>query len=226
VGFFAFHHLNDSQDLQLNKQIVNPVSGEGGITLLSEVKNIDQSKFPAESLAQTQISEETQIPEPPKVELKESCFELEGFVTIDAAKKALDALIEAGFVGKVVEDSISVVSGYWVTTKQFPSKNEALRTFREMQKQSIDSFIFDSGENVNAISVGLFKNRQHALSRQRLVIKKGFDVEITEKYLDQTKYKLDISFRGIKTAPAPLQILAGMENEINLTEKKCKEKAN
>ncbi|WP_449287602.1 hypothetical protein [Marinobacter sp. PE14] len=68
---------------------------------------------------------------------------------------------EAGFRVEEVERELAPL--HWVLIPPQPEA-VALRQFRDIQRQGIDSYLVTEGENRNAISLGLFESRESAIS--------------------------------------------------------------
>jgi hypothetical protein len=68
---------------------------------------------------------------------------------------------EAGFTVEEVERELPPL--HWVLIPPQP-EDVALRQFRDIQRQGIDSYLVTEGENRNAISLGLFESRESAIS--------------------------------------------------------------
>lgn len=66
----------------------------------------------------------------------------------------------------------------WVFLAPFDSHKDAERVLGMLQKQQFDSFIVDTGDDANAISLGYFSNHQLALGLQKRLQKKGYAVAI------------------------------------------------
>ena len=214
--FFIFHHfyMNLEGDESVTPKNYGP--GEGGIVLLSEFK---EEEIVVEESKSGPVAEV-------KVEMIESCYEITGFGEIDEATSSLDALLQAGFVGGIIELQREELSSYWVISQQFRSQAEAVQQLRKMRKASIDSYVIESGDNINSVSVGLFKSKKHADARKKAVQSMGFDVDIKENYRKISEYMLDMAYRGIDAAPLPIQLIDNAKGEIKVNEKKCQEKTN
>ena len=202
AAFFAYQQHNASED-SFNAMTEQPGPGHGGIVLLSE----QQSPHAADIA--TVISE--------------SCYQVEGFALLEDAQVSLDKLIDAGFVGEIVENQSQVLSSYWVISKIFPNQAEAVKLLREMRTASVDSYVIDSGNHKNAVSVGLFKKRHHAESRKKAVSQKGFEVHIVENYKSVADYTLNVSYRGMRQAPPLRPVLQSGSGQVVINEKKCQQ---
>jgi len=223
IVFFSYHYLTSPADkLEVS---LSDLPHDGSIILLSEAK--DQVVSPVaiakveEATVQEKAVEVSVVDQPVLIE---SCFELASSSDAARAKTNLDKLIDAGFVGSVVESQVEVLSGYWVVTQPYDSRKQALKDLRQMHKLSIDSYIIESGDKKNSISVGLFSKKHHALKRKAVMAKHGFKVVLKENFRSKNQYKVDIVYRGINKAPSPATIVGDVDGEIEFIEKKCPEK--
>lgn len=102
-----------------------------------------------------------------------------------------------GLKSDIQSESISSHEGYWVLIPQQQSKQEAIEEMERLKKAGVtDLWRFTSGDLTNAISLGLFRNESRALWRKRQLEEKGFRVEVAPRYLQKTRYWLDISYLG------------------------------
>ncbi len=219
VIFFTYHYLfSDKKEAGQNN--VASLAHDGRVVLLSEFEKNDLHA----TTASVEPTLQSAANKKPETVLRESCFELDGLEDAVLAKKYLDVLINAGFVGSVTEKNTKVKAGYWVLTKRYETRAQALKVLRQMRKLSIDSYLIERGDKANAISVGLFKRKRHALERKRIVAEQGFEVMLKDHLRTKTLYKVDILFRGITKAPSPMVVLEGMGGKKEFIEKKCPEK--
>ncbi|WP_341581303.1 hypothetical protein [Marinobacter metalliresistant] len=93
-----------------------------------------------------------------------SCVRLGWIDTAERARELINSqplVSEAGFA--VEEEGRALPPLYWVLIPPQP-REVALRQFRDIQRQGIDSYLVTGGENRNAISLGLFEHRKSAIS--------------------------------------------------------------
>ena len=126
----------------------------------------------------------------------------------DAASLKLEAL---GMSGKkrLAEGQIWV--GYWIflspeaTREQAVAKVEALRT-----RGVADIYIEPAGERENAISLGVFKERNRAQRRYREIRDLGFEPQIARRTRQGTVYWLDfVPDASVSIDPADFQASSG-----------------
>lgn len=93
-----------------------------------------------------------------------SCVRLGWIESAERAHRLVDnqpLAEEAGFTVEEVERELPPL--HWVLIPPQP-EDVALRQFRDIQRQGIDSYLVTEGENRNAISLGLFESRESAIS--------------------------------------------------------------
>lgn len=93
-----------------------------------------------------------------------SCVRLGWIETAERARRLVASqplAEEAGFKVEEVERELPPL--HWVLIPPQPEA-VALRQFRDIQRQGIDSYLVTEGENRNAISLGLFESRESAIS--------------------------------------------------------------
>lgn len=93
-----------------------------------------------------------------------SCVRLGWIESAERARSLVDnqpLAGEAGFTVGEVERELPPL--HWVLIPPQP-EDVALRQFRDIQRQGIDSYLVTEGENRNAISLGLFESRESAIS--------------------------------------------------------------
>lgn len=93
-----------------------------------------------------------------------SCVRLGWLPSAERAQSLVDNQPLASEVGLQVDEVERELSPlHWVIIPPQPPE-VALRQFRDIQRQGIDSYLVTQGENRNAISLGLFESRESAIS--------------------------------------------------------------
>lgn len=103
---------------------------------------------------------------PPEVPV---CIRLGWFDTADVARNAYRSLGSPGTALVVEERERALEPLHWIIVPPQPEE-QALRLFNDLQRRGIDSYLVTSGENRNAISLGLFQSK--AAAERVLEIKK------------------------------------------------------
>ncbi|WP_228739674.1 hypothetical protein [Marinobacter arenosus] len=78
---------------------------------------------------------------------------------------------------------------HWVIIPPQP-RSVALKQFRDIQRQGIDSYLVTEGENRNAISLGLFESREAAISVLEEKKRQNFNVVLANFPRNQISYAL------------------------------------
>ncbi|UXD88874.1 SPOR domain-containing protein [Thalassolituus hydrocarboniclasticus] len=69
-------------------------------------------------------------------------------------------------------------SEYWVHVPPRATREEALRTLKELQKRKFDSYIITQGDLAEGVSLGLFRNKESAYGLQKAVEEFDIPVEV------------------------------------------------
>lgn len=184
------------------------------LTLLSERDDGAMAVIAAENSARAiqaaQISTQTS-----GREVGERCFRLGPFLDEGAAESALvstRALVEQI---QVKQDSIRQTRGYWVYLAPESSRENSLKTARQLSAANIrDYYVVTAGENENAISLGMFKDAINADRRIAQIAGLGFFPKRAERFDEKTRYFIE--FSPGKSATAPAQFDAKWLRTLNL----------
>src|SRR5690606_27178288 len=94
----------------------------------------------------------------------------------------------------VVAQEVAKAPDYWVYLPPLADRNAAIDVLRELQQiRKIDSFLISQGPLANGISLGLFKNRDAAVSLQEQRIAEGLDARLIEVERNATEVWVLIS---------------------------------
>ncbi len=109
----------------------------------------------------------------------------------DAARIAVD-LMSQEITARVQEEITQVKIGYWVLIPPSPSREEAKKKVKELAGAGIrDVWHFQEGELENAISVGLFEERENATKRKHLLNQNGFEADVMPRFVERPRYRLE-----------------------------------
>ncbi|MEN9465217.1 MAG: hypothetical protein RL217_1398 [Pseudomonadota bacterium] len=97
------------------------------------------------------------------------CYMAGPYTNESAARNLLERISAQGLAAnlKNVQVAGAEPSEYWVYVAPRPSREEALRTLRELQNRKFDSYIITQGELADGISLGLFRNAESAYKLQK-----------------------------------------------------------
>ncbi|MCD8520951.1 MAG: SPOR domain-containing protein [Saccharospirillaceae bacterium] len=96
------------------------------------------------------------------------------------ARHLLARVTALGLHGRInlVEIASGEPSEYWVHVPPRATREEALRTLKELQKRKIDSYIITQGDLAEGVSLGLFRNKESAYGLQKDVEQFGIPVDV------------------------------------------------
>lgn len=96
------------------------------------------------------------------------------------ARHLLARVAAVGLTGKLntVEVETGQPAEFWVHVPPRSSREEALRTLKELQKRKVDSYIITQGDLAEGVSLGLFRNKDSAYNLQKQVAEYGMAVEV------------------------------------------------
>lgn len=100
------------------------------------------------------------------------------------SRDIVSALESAGYAAEGRQVELRNTPVYWVHVPPLASRQLAEQRLREFHVKGIDSFLVASGEDANAISLGVFANRSSALGVQSRMAAAGVKAEIREQRRD------------------------------------------
>jgi hypothetical protein len=104
--------------------------------------------------------------------------------------------------------------GYWVYLPPFGSRKEADAAANLLRTRGIgDLYVVTDEANRNAISLGVYNQRQGATDRLKDIRKHGFKAEITERFRDEPRFWLDA--RGVAAALPSADVLKDLGEDGN-----------
>lgn len=115
-----------------------------------------------------------------------------------------------------------IVTGYWVYIDEGFDQSAANRFMKDLRKQGIDSYVIADSALENRVSLGLFKNVENALNRQKQLIKDGFQnvhtsprIKKIQKNKAQAVLHGDLAFDSLKS------YLREKDLDIKISENTC-----
>lgn len=134
-----------------------------------------------------------------------TCFKVGPYLPLAEAKKVADWLKSQGEVGVEVKNrEIPVSTKTWVYLPPLGSRQEALRVVQRLTQQGIKDVTGQGIESNNAISLGVFKNKENAVRRVKELQAKGYNgVKTEEHHENETTYWL-----SVKIADNPKSVLS------------------
>ncbi|MDQ7074048.1 MAG: SPOR domain-containing protein [Gammaproteobacteria bacterium] len=146
------------------------------------------------------------------VTLPKSCFSLGPFTDLDAVKSATSKLAEQQIEVTQRELKERYLSSYQVYLSALPTLAKAKKVTEQLKQKKIRDYyiILKRGAQRYAISLGLFKDKKHALRRMILVKKRGFQPKMLSRFRTRQLYWLD--YTGVEE-PIDLALLQGKEEK-------------
>lgn len=136
-----------------------------------------------------------------------SCYAVGPFSSYSKAMSIAERLTEGQVAHTLRKKEERHPTGYWIYLPASQSREEAKKVLRNMHAAGIDSFIVLNGKHKNAISVGVYNNKQAAVRRTKELNNKGFPVKIAERLGDKIVYWLDI--KEAKPDIAKISVILG-----------------
>lgn len=151
------------------------------------------------------------------------CVSYGPFPTEERAAAAGARLQRAGLAPERRETEGRLRVGYWVYLPALPSEEEAEAVTEKLRDNGFEDFyIVRSGENENAVSLGVFSDTGRADSRAARIGQMGLKPRITDRYREATVFWLDVSAPPRKLPPAEaFRQYVGSAGDIHREEREC-----
>lgn len=173
-----------------------------------------------EYLAKQDTSQEPAA-EPDKQSEVDRCFTLGPFKTKKAASVVRDQMVAVGIQASRRLDKNNTRQGFWVLLPPEASRVLAKKHIKELKKKGIkDYFLVVTGEQTNAVSLGVFSMSESAQRRYKQMKKLGFDAKMQQVDLPLREYWLDWP-QDQKLLPEVLEKFRKGHSGIGQTERNC-----
>lgn len=121
------------------------------------------------------------------------CLALGPFATSQTVREARRTLAGTAVRSRQRQQPSQRSLGWWVYLPPLASREQALaQTLRLAAKNVSEYFVVSSGEQLNSISLGLFKDSDNARKRRDEVISAGFPARMSERTESVPVYWLDV----------------------------------
>lgn len=121
------------------------------------------------------------------------CHRVGFFTDKSETERAQAWLLTENLTSLVQTSTENVFAGYWVHLPAYPNSEAAAQVVTALQEKNIkDLFVETRQPNQNAISLGLFRQRNGAEQRLKQIQALGFPAKIINREPEQTVYWLDI----------------------------------
>jgi len=122
----------------------------------------------------------------------QACVSYGPFPSADAAGQGMTRLKTAGLTVNQRSVAGKAKFGYWVYLPPFPSRKEADAATAMLKKRGVaDIYVVADEANRNAVSLGVFSQKDGAVQREKEIKKMGFRSQMTERFRDEARYWLD-----------------------------------
>ena len=178
IGYFAWSVFQQSHS---GYQVVSeqartlPKSGRR-LVLVSESDN--RRMQVEETGAENKVNDAGQSPADREKQGSKYCIALGPFADSESVDQVQQRLFSIGISSRERADQNMQAVDHWVHIPPLSSRDSAIRLLRELQAQSIDSFVITQGELTNGISLGLFSKVSSANDVSRRLMAAGYSVEI------------------------------------------------
>jgi hypothetical protein len=129
----------------------------------------------------------------PSVAPETRCLAIGPFATPQDLRDARSALAGPGVRMRSRQEHTTEARGWWVYLPAPGTRAQALALARRLEAAQVgDYFVVSSGDQPNAISLGLFKDPANARKRRDEVTAAGFAAQIQERTEQVPEYWLDL----------------------------------
>ncbi len=139
------------------------------------------------------------------------CLSLGPFADDETFEAARSKLAGLGLSGTRRHAEGQIWVGYWIFLSPERTREEALEKVKLLRERGVgDIYAEPSGERENAVSLGVFKDRNRAQRRYREIRDLGFEPQIARRTRQGTVYWLDfVPAADVRIDPADFQISSG-----------------
>ncbi len=124
------------------------------------------------------------------------CVSLGPFADLAEATVAASSLRSRGLQPRQRLAESRVLAGYWVHLPAYPSRAAAVAAVEGLRENGVtDIYIEPSGEQRNAISLGIYSDRARAESHAGTIRALDFDAMVSERFRPAQAYWLDVELR-------------------------------
>jgi len=120
------------------------------------------------------------------------CANYGPFPSADAAAQGLARLKSAGLTANQHVIPGKAKQGYWVYLPPFATHKEADAAADLLRRRGVkDIYVVPDEANRNAVSLGVFNQKDGAIEREKDIKKLGFKARMAERFRDEPRYWLD-----------------------------------
>jgi len=158
------------------------------LTLLAE-QQVPESSAEDQAVEQVVASEST---EQEPLEIVRQCYTLGPMISEKALQKLRSRLEEQGYSVQTRSIEQQETAGYWVYLPPYENRKQALEIAAELARKGIkDYYVVTDKEFRNAVSLGLFSDKDRANRRMAHIRTLGYQSRKMVRYRDRTYHWLD-----------------------------------
>ena len=140
------------------------------------------------------------------------CASYGPFPSAAAATQGMNRLKTAGLGVSSRSVAGKARFGYWVYLPPFASRKEADAATAMLKKRGVtDIYVVADEANRNAVSLGVFSQKDGAVQREKDLKKLGFKARVTEKFRDEPRFWLDA--KGVDSAMPGADAFKDLQDE-------------
>ena len=125
----------------------------------------------------------------------ELCFSVGPLASPEDVDRIGTWLASRGGVSTLREGERREISRYWLFFPPFQDRDTALARAQQLQDDQIDDiYVIHRGDKTNAISLGLYSQRESLERRLRVLRSKGYEPSIERRYETKRSSWFDVSF--------------------------------
>jgi hypothetical protein len=165
---------------------------EGELEFIEPKKSNEPKQIVDDSSSNIEKPDEIAAVDDAMNELQEVCTTLGPLMSQHDVNQVASVLKSLGIKANSRRSEKKEVLGLWVYLRPAPTREEAERKVQDLVRSGIkDYYIVKSGENTNAISLGVFKQEEKALARINRLRAMGYDPILGRRYRTSPVYWLD-----------------------------------
>ncbi|MDE2089585.1 MAG: SPOR domain-containing protein [Gammaproteobacteria bacterium] len=193
LAFFAWEYSHPETPPPAPPPETEP--GIAPLVLLSERSAVPPA--PSTSAAPVAVPADTAraktaVATPVPVQHPDACYIIGPFEARTQAQRVMHRLNGLGFPARLRTQTRRVPGDYWVYLPPLPSRQAALQRVHALAGRGMKNyFIVTSGEQQNAISLGVFKDKASAERRKAQVAAMGYTPVLGRRPTERSVYWLD-----------------------------------
>jgi hypothetical protein len=173
---------------------------------------------PSPALAEPVVDIAAAVPEAVAAAPAVACLRVAGFESEAVAGRVAEALRQDGGDVRRLGEEVGVTTRFWVMLPPAKSAAAAVPLLERLQRAGVkDFYLIRNGENVNAISLGVYSAKASAQRRVEQLRRLKLTPRIEEITLPRSRWWLELEWPAEKTEDAWRRLLpAEMHNVMSL----------